>query len=80
MGILVILAEIGLPVLVILNRWYAATAAVLLAGFCFASGLIWHGMPSDAASMGAMADQLLMIKNFAWGGGLLAIAALANRD
>ena len=79
LAILVIIVEIGGGFLVILNRQFAAVAALVLAAFCLFTGVFYHLMPADIASLGDQMNQNVAMKNFAWAGGLIGMAALAKR-
>jgi putative oxidoreductase len=80
---LLLIATIALELigglLIVLNHRFAAPAAVLLAGFCVLSGLIFHNpWTADAAQFMNQFNHFL--KNVALAGGLLFIAGSSSSE
>ena len=65
---LVIALEIGAPLLLIVG-WQTRLAALALAGFSVAAGLLFHYAPADPMQM------LMLMKNLAIAGGFLVVFA-----
>jgi putative oxidoreductase len=69
---LVIATELGGGILVVLGLW-TRLAALGLAGFSMLAGVLFHFKPDDQMQM------MILMKNFAMGGGFLVIAAYGAR-
>lgn len=65
---LVILLQVG-GGLAVLSGWHTRIAAILLAGFCVLSALIFH------TNFGDQAQSILFMKNMAMAGGLLFLVS-----
>ena len=78
--VLAIAVELIAPILVVLKRWYGAIAAIVLAAFSIFTGIFYHQFAAADFSLPNGMDMVVAMKNYGWAMGLLAIAALMNRD
>jgi len=78
--VVAIIVELVAPILVVLQRWYGAIAAVVLAAFSIFTGVFYHQFAAEGFGLPNDMDMVVAMKNYGWGMGLLAVAALMNRS
>ena len=77
--VLAIAVELIAPILVVLQRWYGAIAAVVWRPFQSLRALYHQFAAADFSLPNGM-DMVVAMKNYGWAMGLLAVAGLMNRD